>query len=195
MGACLRWTQKQLGLLAYTLGIGMPVTKKEGKRGKQRALNKLCSIVQPSISLNQNFSGWRPCSSFLSRNDDAGMATKKLGEENWRIQSEKSWVQVCNILSLKCTEHFNFECGYQCCLFEIQGYMSRISAQPLVINMIQLWRKLVSGLLSLQEAKILSQIVQHQIHHINCCMLILCVRVLQSMQILTPRLLSSDTTH
>jgi hypothetical protein len=76
MGACLRRTQKQLGLLAYTLGIGMPVTK------KQRALNKLCSIVQPSISLKQNFSGWRPCSSFWSRNDDAGMATKKLGEEN-----------------------------------------------------------------------------------------------------------------
>jgi hypothetical protein len=30
--------------------------KTEGKRRKQRALNKLCSIVQPSISLNQNFS-------------------------------------------------------------------------------------------------------------------------------------------
>ncbi len=73
--------------------------------------------------------------------------------------------------------------------------MSRISAQPLVINMIQLWRKLVSGLLSLQDAKILSQIVQHQIHQITCCMLIFCVLVLQSMQILTPRLLSSDTTH
>lgn len=85
------------------------------------------------------------------------------------FEVRKSWVQVCNILSLKCTEHFNFEYGYQCCLFEIQEYMSRISAQPLVINMIQLWRKLVSGLLSLQDAKILSQIVQHQIHHITCC--------------------------
>ncbi len=152
---------------------------------------ELWSIEGPAWSriswrscLKQNFSCWRPCSSFLSRNDDAGMATKKLGEENWRIWSEKSWVQVWNILSLKCTEHFNFEYGYQCCLYEFQGYMSRILAQPLVINMIQLWRKLVSGLLSLQDWKFFLKLCNIKFITSHCCMLIFCGLVLQSMLML-----------